>query len=439
MVTTAGSVETAPTTWPDAREKYGRATHVMPGGNSRTQLFVPPFPLYVERGYGNTIVLTDGKELTDFLLNYTAAAVGYAHPEVVGAAKAALDVGAPFGMPTAYEIAMAEALQKRVPTLERVRFTNSGSEATLHAIRVARAYSGRSVIAKAEGAYHGSHDLADYSVWKLADEPLRVQPQTPGMPPALADSVVLFPYNDLSGTLEVLDRHRDKLATVLVEVFLNSPGVIPADNEYLQGIGAWCRNNDVLFTIDEVASFRTGYRGAHFAYGLKPDLLCIGKSVGGGFAIGVFGGREDVMDLFDPRRPGHVKHAGTFNAHPVTLAAGLKVLEILDEPTIERMNALGRRIVDGIRSIGRERRIPLTATGLGSIGNLHFSETPPTNPHEAGIVASDEKLDLFWALVERGYSIAPRGQFSTASVTTEEQVDGLLEAIESAAVETLKG
>jgi glutamate-1-semialdehyde 2,1-aminomutase len=258
------------------------------------------------------------------------------------------------------------------------------------------------------------------------------------MPPGLADSIVLFPYNDLAGTIEVLDRHRDELATVLVEIFLNSAGVIPAERDYLRGIDAWCHENGILLTVDEVASFRAGYRGAHFDYGITPDLMCIGKSVGGGFAVGVFGGREDVMSLCDPRRPDHVKHAGTFNGHPVTMAAGMKVLEILDEPTTARMNGLGGRIVEGIRSIGRDRGLALTATGLGSIGNIHLSETPPTNPREAGTLTSDRMLGLFWALIERGYAMAPRGQFSTAAVTTEEDVDGFLEAIDSAAVETLK-
>jgi glutamate-1-semialdehyde 2,1-aminomutase len=421
------------TIWPDARAKYERATHVLPGGNSRTQLYLDPHPLYVETGQGARITLSDGVELNDFLLNYTAAAVGYAHPLVVEAARAALGIGAPFGMPTRYEIEFAEILQARVPTLERMRFTNSGSEATLHAIRAARAYSGRSTIAKAEGAYHGSHDLADFSVWTLAETPLQVVPQTKGIPSGLSESVVLFPYNDVAGTLSVLELHRDELATVIVEPFLNAAGVIRAERDYLAAIAEWCVHNKVLLTVDEVASFRVSYSGAHSDYDIKPDLICLGKALGGGFAVGAFGGREEVMSICDPRNPGHIKHAGTFNGHPVTLAAGAKVLEILDRDTIARMNEFGERIVAAVREIGMRRGLALTATGYGSVGNLHISRTPPSDARQASMFPKGPIVDLYWALIDQGYVIAPRGQFSICAVTSSAQVDGLIEAIDECA------
>ena len=421
----------------DRRSLYDRATRALPGGNSRTQLYVPPQPLYVERAEGTRIVLDDGRELTDFLFNYTASAVGYAHPRVVAAAKGAIDSGAPFGMPSPVEVVMAEALLERVSAIERVRFTNSGSEATMHAIRTARAFSGRSTIAKAEGAYHGSHDLTDFSVTMVSDEQLVPRPQTPGIPPALAASIVLYPYNDLPRTLEVLDVHRGELATVLVEVFLNSAGVIVAAPGYLSGIADWCRQNNVLLTVDEVASFRTSYGGAYSDHGISPDLVCLGKSIGGGFPVGAFGGREDVMSILDPRRPNHVRHAGTFNGHPVALAAGLEVLGILDRDTIERMNELAARVADGIGAIARKRGLALSATRYGSIGNLHLAETPPTTFREVRRPTPPELVDLYWALVDRGFAIAPRGQFSTCALTTEAEVDGLLTALDDAATTTL--
>ncbi len=418
-------------------ELFERATRVLPGGNTRTQLFVPPRPRYAARASGTTLVLDDGREVTDFLLDYTACAVGHAHPHVVEAARAALESGAPFGFPSAVEVSMAEALVERVPALERVRFTNSGSEATMHAIRTARAFTGRFAVAKAEGAYHGSHDLTDFSVTTLGPEPLVPHPQTPGMPPGLADAIVLFPFNDLPGTIEALERSRDRLATVLLEVFLNSAGVIAAADGYLRGVADWCRANGVLVTVDEVASFRTGYHGAHGDHGLTPDLVCLGKAIGGGFAIGAFGGREDVMAILDPRRPDHIRHAGTFNGHPVALAAGLAALDVLDRETITRMNLLGERLVDGIRAVGRARGLELTASGYGSVGNVHLTREPPRTFGEVRRPVPGAMVDLYWALLERGYAIAPRGQLSTCAVTTEAEVDGLLAAFDDAAAATL--
>jgi glutamate-1-semialdehyde 2,1-aminomutase len=425
------------TRYPDAKKKYERATKSLPGGNSRSQLYISPHPLYAASGQGARITLTDGRVLDDFLLNYTAAAVGYGHPKVVAAAREAMGIGGPFGMPTQYEYEFAEVLRERVPTLERVRFTNSGSEATLHAIRVARAFSGRPKIAKAEGAYHGSHDLTDFSVYTIGDEPLGIVPGTPGIPAALEQSIAIFPYNDLDGTIAVLDRDRGELAAVILEPFLNSAGAIPGNGDYLRGVADWCATNGVLLMVDEVAAFRASYSGVHSDHGITPDLLCLGKAIGGGFAIGAFGGRESVMQICDPRKPGHVKHAGTFNAHPVTMAAGMQALAVLDRSTIDRMNALGKRVIEGVREIGASRGIPLTAAGYGSIGNLHLAATPPRSAREALALPQAQKLDLYWALIERGFVIAPRGQFSISAVTESEQVDGLLAALEEAAVEVL--
>ena len=421
--------------WPESKRRFERAAGVLPGGNSRTQLYVAPFPMFLRSGSGAKVVLEDGTELDDFLLNYTANVTGYAHPEVLTSVQEVLERGVPFGMPTAFEADFATALRQRLPAMELVRFTNSGSEATLHAFRAARAFTGRSTIAKVEGAFHGTHDITDFNVGKLPDAPLQPYPQTEGMPPGLTDAIVLFPYNDLPGTLAALDARRDELATVVLEVWLNSAGVLPGDPEYLQGVGAWCKDNDVLLTIDEVAAFRTSYHGAYADHGLEPDLVCLGKIIGGGFAIGALGGREDVMAVFDPRRPDHIKHFGTFNSHPATMVAGMKTLELLSPEALARINALGERLIDGIRSIGADRGIALSATGYGSVGNIHNREMPPREPRESMPIINPAMTALFWALLERGYVVAPRGQFSIGLPTTDEQVDGLLEAIDDCVVE----
>ena len=411
-----------------SRRLFERAVAVMPGGNTRTQLFTAPHPMYAQNAQGARVTLVDGQVLDDFLLNYTAAAVGHRHPAVEAAARDALSRGGAAGLPTEDEVIYAETLCARVPGLERVRFTTSGSEATLHAIRVARAYTGKPAIAKAEGAYHGSHDLTDFNVWRFASGPLTPQSGTRGMPAALEEAIVVFPFNDLSGTEAVLDEHWHKLAAVIMEPFLNAGGVIPATVEYLKGVARWCAAKDVLFILDEVASFRTSFRGAQDDYGVRPDLTCFGKAIGGGFPLGAFGGREDVMAVLDPRRDDAIRHSGTFNAQPVALAAGRAALELLDKDAITRMNALGRRVAEGMRELGTRSSYPITATVYGSIGSIHGGASVPRTAREA----ADRRVlpeALYWLLFDAGILVAPRGQFSISVATTETQVERFLAAL----------
>jgi len=412
--------------WPRAGEAFERATGVMPGGNTRTQLYVPPFPVYGATAQGSQIELVDGAVVDDFLLNYTASAVGHHHPKVGEAIIGALSLGSPFGVPSESEIEFASQITERFG-VDRVRFTNSGSEATWQAIRGARAFTGKSRIAKAEGGFHGGFDLVDVSVTKFGDSSCLAIPETPGMGDDILKSVTVFPYNDLDGALERLQPHADDLAAIIIEVFLNAGGAIPADPDYLRGLQGWCADNDVLLIIDEVATWRTSFAGAVSDYSISPDLLCLGKALGGGFAIGAFAGREDVMAVFDPRQAGFVRHAGTFNAHPVTMLAGRAVLEILDPATVLKMSQLGTRIAEGIVKIGKELDLPLTASNYGSIGRIHFGRRPPRNAREASDLPS--RADLHRLLLERGILIGPDGRFSTCSETTDEQVRRLLDVV----------
>ncbi len=207
---------------------YERALASLPGGNTRTQVHVDPFPLYAERGSGARVQLIDGAEVDDFLLNYSASALGHRHPAVTAAIHRAVDAGGPFGLSVAAEVQLAERMRARFAGVELARFTNSGSEATLQAVRAARAFSGRARIAKAEGGYHGSHDLVDVGITRFGESPGEAIGETRGMAPEVVAGVSVFPYNDLEGALAVLDPQAERLAGVLIEVFLNSSGVIPA-------------------------------------------------------------------------------------------------------------------------------------------------------------------------------------------------------------------
>ncbi len=422
--------------WPEASASFEHATRFMPGGNTRTQVYIPPFPVYGANGKGSTVELIDGAVVDDFLLNYTASAVGHRHPKVNEAISAAMSLGSPFGLPSKSEISLASRITERFG-LDRVRFTNSGSEATWQALRGARAFTGRSRIAKAEGGYHGAFDLTDVSVTKFGEIPGISIAETPGMGNCVVESVTVIPYNDLDGALGCLEPHTDDLAAIIIEVFLNSGGSVPADGNYLRGLEKWSAENDVLLIVDEVASWRTSFAGAARDYGLTPDIVCLGKALGGGFSIGAFGGREDVMAVFDPRRPGFVRHAGTFNAHPMTMFAGGAVLDILDDETVMRMSRQGARITDGVISIGKELDLPITASSYGSIGRIHFSRRPPRSARDsAGL---PPRVDLHRLLLERGVLIGPDGRFSTCSETTDEQVEGLLAAVAEMAPIALDG
>lgn len=423
--------------WPRARAAHERASASLPGGNTRTQMHVQPFPVYAERGSGARTVLTDGAEVDDFLLNYSASALGHRHPAVTDAIHRALDRGGPFGLPVPTESLLGEALCARFAGVELVRFTNSGSEATLQAVRAARAFTGRPYIAKAEGAYHGSHDLVDVGVTRLGalGEALG---ETRGMAPEMVAGVAVFPYNDLDRALEVLEPRARELAAVLIEVFLNSAGAIPVQGEFLRELERWCREHGVLLILDEVASWRTGYRGAaseHHA--VTPDLICLGKALGGGLPIGALGGRRDAMELFDPRREDRVRHAGTFNGHPVAMAAGLAVLEALDGPAIARMNTQGQRLADGVQRIGRERALPLTATHYGGIGRMHIGRARPRSARESAALPGGPRVEIYRSLLERDVLVSPDGRFATCTATSDEQVARFLAALDDAAPEAL--
>jgi glutamate-1-semialdehyde 2,1-aminomutase len=381
------------------------------------------------------VELTDGVQVDDFLCNYTASPHGHAHPDLVSAAVRGLGLGAPFGLPTHWETDMAETIGRRFNPMEQVRFTNSGSEATLQAVRVARACTGRPLVAKAEGGYHGSHDQLDISVRTFDTPECIPRSETRGTPSEITRTVIVFPFNDLARALSILDEHSTQLATVIIEPMLNSAGAIVAEPGFLEGLSAWCSANDVLLTVDEIATFRLSFGGLHSEYGMEPHLMCLGKGIGGGFAIGAIGGLERIMSEYDPRRSDRIGHAGTFNGNPVTMITGLTALHLLDEPTIARMNNLGQQVTDGVREIGSRLGLPLTASGRGSIGNVHFSSSPPRDAREAARLPKEPLRALYWMLLERGILIAPRGMYTISSVTEVEQVARFLEAVASCARE----
>ena len=330
---------------PGSAALLDRAARVLPGGSTRTTTFSEPYPPYIVSGAGATLTDVDGNTYLDFLGNYTSLILGHAHPAVVAAVEAQLRRGSAFAAPTELEIELAEEIVARVPSIERVRFTNSGTEATMFALRLARAHTGRDVVARFAGAYHGTHDLA--------------MAGSLGVPARLGELVIDLPFNDMTAVERALAGQEREVAAIIVEPIQGVAGMVPADPGFLADLRAYTRRHGMLLVFDEVITFRVGPGGAQGVYGIEPDLTALGKIIGGGHPVGAFGGSAEIMDRLDARRPDALVHGGTFNGNPITMAAGLATLRQLTPPVYERLAAArrpaARRPDRGLRD-GRARR-----------------------------------------------------------------------------------
>jgi len=411
---------------PRSRELWARATRSLPGGNSRTTIFQEPYPVYFERGEGCRVVDADGVERIDFINNYTSLVLGHCHPRVVEAVQRQTARLASAAGPNALEVDLAERLKERLPSIELVRFANSGTEATMQAIRAARAFTGRTTIAVFAGAYHGTHDYAS------------AIPASPGaaggagIPAGVADSLVVAPYNDTEATLAALEAHLEDLAAIVVEPVLGAGGVIPAERQFLRSLRSLADETGALLVFDEVIAFRIGYHGAQGRYGITPDLTTLGKIIGGGLPVGAFGGREDVLALFDPRRAGALSHGGTFNANPLTMAAGLATLDELTPEALDRLEALTIELRTKLEELFAAAGIPACVTQAGSLFNVHFTERPIWT--HADVLAGDRELQrqLHLALLGDGILFTPRGMGCLSVPMTEDDVDAFVGAAQRA-------
>src|SRR5581483_11483628 len=368
-----------------SRALHEEALAVMPGGNTRTTTFFDPYPFYVQRGQGAHVWDVDGVDRLDFNGNYTSLILGHAPPDVVKAAQEAAALGLSFPGPSEHEIRLAEQLTGRLPSLESVRFTNSGTEATMHAVRLARAFTGRPKIAKFEGAYHGTHDWALVSVSpdpRAAGGRRRPKPVawSAGVPASVLKQVVVLPWNDAEACEQIVEKEAAQLAAVLVDPLLGIGGLLPPAPGFLERLRAVTERHGILLVFDEVISFRVAPGGAQGRLGVRPDLTTLGKIIGGGLPVGAFGGRGDIMALYDPRRGGaRLNHGGTFNANPVTMAAGLATLNALTPEAYARLDALGDRLRGGVTRLLQATRRRGQVSGMGSLFCLHWTSTPLTD------------------------------------------------------------
>jgi glutamate-1-semialdehyde 2,1-aminomutase len=358
-------------------------------------VFVPPRPPYAVRGEGCELIDADGRRVLDLLNNYTALVHGHAHPEIVEAAVAAVRGGSCYGLPTEHEIALAERLRERMPTAAQWRFTNSGSEAVMMAIRLARAATGRSAVLRFQGAYHGSYDAA-------------VQPPARGVPASMEGEIITVALGDEEGVEAALAEHGERIACVLFDAMPNRAGLRPAEPGFVRSLREQTREHRVLLVQDEVITLRAAFGGIHALYGIEPDIVTVGKVIGGGFPIGGVGGREELMSLFDPRRPDPVVHPGTFNANPVSMRAGAISLDLLTRDAIAHINTLGDRLRESLAERGWD------VSGQGSLLQIRVPE----------------QAALWWSLYTEGVLIASNGLVCTSTAMDDADVDRALEAFE---------
>jgi len=373
----------------NSEDIYKQACEVLPGGVSRNTVFRKPFPHYADKASGCYITDIDGAERIDFANNMAALIHGHAHPAILNAVIDQMRKGTAYTLASEIEVAFAQLLCNRAPVFEKIRFVNSGTEAVMAMIKASRAFTGRPKIAKAEGAYHGTYDFSEVSQtanpsnWGDVNKPNSV-PLAYGTPEGVLENVIIFPYNDIERTIAILDQNADEIACVLIDPVPHRVGLLKGTNEFIEAIYQWTRRNSALLVFDEVVTFRVNYGGAQEMYSVQPDLTALGKIIGGGFPVGAFAGRSDVMKVLDPRESKVLfPHSGTFSANPITMTAGYAAMSMFDKDAIAKLNALTEKAIRQIEDVISLADVPVSITGAGSMFRFHLTPTPPTTYREA--------------------------------------------------------
>ncbi|MBT4340537.1 MAG: aspartate aminotransferase family protein [Chloroflexi bacterium] len=420
---------------PKSAELHEKATQFMPGGDTRNSIYWDPFPLYITDGTGTTLIDADDNKRTDFVNNMTTLILGHRPPEVISAVAEQINHGLSFPAPSPSVVKWAELLCERVPSLNKVRFVNTGTEATLNAIRAARAFTGKEKLVKCEGAYHGNHDAIQISVVPPLDQAGDAEsPEAikafPGISRTSIDDIFIAPFNNIVSAERIIREHADELAAVIVEPVNGQCGMVPGTPEFLEGLRRVTKELGIVLIFDEVIAFRIAYGGAQDYYGITPDLTCFGKVIGGGMPVGAFGGREDIMSMWDPTNGGAtVQHAGTFNGNPMTAAAGVATLENLTPDKFEYLDNLGESLRSKLRALFTELEVPMGVTGVASLFALQFTSTEVTDYRS--FATNDKKLlnMMFIGLLNEGFLMSNRCAGNVSTVHTEDDVDALVTAV----------
>jgi glutamate-1-semialdehyde 2,1-aminomutase len=418
-----------------SRALFAEARTLIPGGvNSPVRAFtaVGGEPLFLARGAGAHVWDVDGNRFIDYLGSWGPLIAGHAHPKVLAAIAETAANGTSFGAPTEMEVRLARKVVSRVPSIEKIRMVNSGTEATLSAIRLARAHTGRDLVVKVDGCYHGHVDSllvnAGSGVATLSI------PGTPGIPAVVAAQTTVVPFNDLDALRAVLDTQGREIACVILEPIAGNMGVVPPRPGYLAGVRELTRAHGVVFILDEVMTgFRVHAGGAQVLYDVEPDLTTLGKVIGGGLPVGAYGGRAEIMDKVSPQGP--VYQAGTLSGNPLAMSAGLATLALTEEPGFyARLEALSARLADGLAEGAAAAGVPVTSHRVGSMQCTFFTPGPVSDWKSASASDTRAYAAFFRALLERGVYVAP-SQYEALFVSaahTEADIDATIAAAREA-------
>jgi glutamate-1-semialdehyde 2,1-aminomutase len=425
-----------------SRALLAEARTLIPGGvNSPVRAFaaVGGEPLFLARGEGAHVWDVDGNRFIDYLGSWGPLIAGHAHPRVLAALAETAAHGTSFGAPTELEVRLARKVVSRVPSIEKIRMVNSGTEATLSAIRLARAHTGRDRVVKVDGCYHGHVDSllvnAGSGVATLSI------PGTPGIPAAVAAQTTVVPFNDLDALRAVLEAQGREVACVILEPIAGNMGVVPPRPGYLAGVRELTRAHGVVFILDEVMTgFRVHAGGAQVLYGIEPDLTTLGKVIGGGLPVGAYGGRAEIMDRVSPQGP--VYQAGTLSGNPLAMSAGLATLSLTEAPGFyEHLERLAARLADGLAAAAAAAGVPVTCHRVGSMQCVFFTPGPVLDWRSASASDTRAYATFFRGLLERGVYVAP-SQYEALFVSaahTEDDMDATVAAAREAFAEVARG
>ncbi|APD49624.1 glutamate-1-semialdehyde 2,1-aminomutase [Synechococcus sp. CS-602] len=391
-----------------SQELFNAALKLMPGGVSspvRAFRSVGGQPIVFDRVKGAYAWDVDGNRYIDYIGSWGPAICGHAHPEVIAALHQALDKGTSFGAPCALENRLAELVIEAVPSVEMVRFVNSGTEACMSVLRLMRAFTGREKLIKFEGCYHGHADM--FLVKAGSGVATLGLPDSPGVPRSTTANTLTAPYNDLEAVKKLFAENPGEIAGVILEPVVGNAGFIVPEPGFLEGLRELTRDHGALLTFDEVMTgFRIAYGGAQAKFGVTPDLTTLGKVIGGGLPVGAYGGRADIMDLVAPAGP--MYQAGTLSGNPLAMTAGIKTLELLKQPgTYERLDTITQRLCAGILAAGKEAGLPISGAHISAMFGFFLCDGPVRNFEEAKAADTAKFGQLHRAMLERGVYLAP--------------------------------
>jgi glutamate-1-semialdehyde 2,1-aminomutase len=415
-----------------SKKLYKTAEQLMPGGvNSPVRSFkaVSGTPVFISRGKGQYIYDADGNKYTDYMSSWGPLILGHAAPAVVKAVKKAAEKGTSYGAPCEDEIELARIIVKAFPSIDMVRMTSSGTEATMSGVRLARAFTKRDYIVKFEGCYHGH---ADYLLVQAGSGATTFgTPSSPGVPESFTEKTLLANYNDLDSVRGLYDKYGDKIAAVIIEPVAANMGVVPPADGFLEGLRKITRGSGSLLIFDEVITgFRLGMGGAQCKYGVTPDITCLGKIIGGGLPVGAFGGKKEIMSMVAPLGP--MYQAGTLSGNPLAMAAGLATLRKLKEPgNYKKLRQLSLNMVEGIKELVKKAGVEATVNSVDSMFTLFFTEPNPVD-YRTVLKSDTKKYSKFFENLLRAGIMFPPSQFEAVFLSlahTDRDVDRTLDAV----------